>query len=198
MSTTADLKKATDACDKAEKSLDEWTAKRNAVATALELSQREADTLREQHRRFILGRGDALPAGVLVAADAAVKQLVNDCALLDAAVAEAETKLVDAETAADDCLRAAWFEVETAARSKLVTALVSTGWRAWRARQCAGETGVSFFEYIERAAQEARVVMYPTTMLDVAPECPALPLPTKYALTPKIGLERREVIRKAA
>ena len=184
MSTTADLKKATDACDKAEKSLDEWTAKRNAVATALELSQRKADTLREQHRRFILGRGDALPAGVLVAADAAV--------------AEAETKLVDAETAADDCLRAAWFEVETAARSKLVTALVSTGWLAWRARQCAGETGVSFFEYIERAAQEARVVMYPTTMLDVAPECPALPLPTKYALTPKIGLERREVIRKAA
>lgn len=198
MSATTALKKATDNRAKAEATLDTWIAKRDAGAAALVSARLEADTLRERHQRFILGRGDALPAGVLVAADATVKQCAEDVATLETAVSSAEAALVVAEEQTDEALRAAWFEVEATAKAETVNALVKFGWLAWRARQCAGENTIGHRQYMEHLADAARTRMYPTNpaLLDTVPEPDNMPLPTRIHRSPKVSAERRDAINR--
>lgn len=192
------LKKATAARTAAEKHLADLHARAEATRTALDLAIAEKTAFAAQHHAFIIGRADALPPGALPGATAAVDQMTADLAALDSYIAAAEDALVIAEEGAEGELRAEWYAVRRATEAQLIDALASIGWKGWRAAQCSGEDNMDYRRFMLGMTERALERMYPVnpSMLDQPPECPDLPLPTRYRPSPLVSLDRRTALKR--
>jgi hypothetical protein len=192
--STPPLKKTNAAVALADQALADLHARIEATRAALDRANAEKTTLAERHAKFILGKADALPAGVLVAASANVDRLNQDLLILEGNISSGEEQLVMAEIAAASALREEWSMVKVATDAQLVEVLASLGWLGWRASVCAGQDRLTFKGYVQRQVELSIGKMFPTnfsTLDGPPPECPNLPLPVRNARSQRIPSERR-------